>query len=115
MSRQGKGKGKQTALSMTRKCQTSRAYKAAFHAAKAAGKGSEAAKEQGRIASDLFRKKMGVAEAYRLLTVGRRKASGRPMGPAANWWARILAGGRRFYLVALCRISTHPHLCPHLL
>ena len=37
-----------------------RAYNAAFRASKAAGKGSEAAKEQGRIASDLFRKKMGV-------------------------------------------------------
>ena len=53
MSRQGKGNGKQTAIRMTWKCQTSRAYKAAFRAAKAAGKGSEAAKEQGRIASDL--------------------------------------------------------------
>ena len=54
MSRQGRGNGTQTALRMTWKCQLSRAYKAAYRAAKAAGKGSEAAKEQGRIAaSDL--------------------------------------------------------------
>ena len=66
MSRQGKGNGTQTALRMTWKYQTSRAYTAAFRAAKAAGKGSEAAKEQGRIAADLCRKDIDAAEANAL-------------------------------------------------
>ena len=97
-SRQGKGKGKQTALSMTRKCQTSRAYHYAVNVAKAAGKGSEAAKEQGRIASDLCKGRIAADLCRRKSGWPDSTRSGpRPRsGLRKNWWVPILTGGRRF-------------------
>ena len=61
MSRQGKGNGKQTALSMTRKCQTSRAYHYAVNVAKARGKGREEAEMIGRIAYERCRRDIDAA------------------------------------------------------
>ena len=63
MSRQGKANGKQTALSMTRKCQYSREYKAAYQYAKATGKDDEIAKLHGRICAALCRRDIDAAEA----------------------------------------------------